>query len=791
MSDYRNIPPTMQAESKFCMMRREKVKGVEKRVPYNPCTGHKAASSRPYTFATFDEAMAVADEYDGVSVGIFEKAPAGMLGAVDIDDCRSPDTGELSEMAQDIITIMRSPTEISPSGEGIRIWFTAPGFAYDRARYYINNQKLKLEIYVAGATNKCVSITGDVLPGHGGDVEPRNDELLAVLEKYMLRPQALCPQEKPAAPDEAVELLPDDEVARLLAKDRDFSALWGGDDSGYPSRSEADLAMCNKLAFYCRRSSVQIDRIIRRWPLFRQEKWESKREGSTYGGITILKAIDQCTATYNPQQYRRAKAGTRLAAMKPDTAERYGWHDIGNGNLFADFCADVWRYVPERKKGFVYDGKRWQPDMDNVKAHSLCKKLAHLLMNYAMGLPEDKHKLDYMKFVQNWQRRAYRETIIRDATTENTATIDDFDKDPMLFNCINGTLNLDTGEFHEHRPADMLSKLAGVKYDPAARCERWESFIDEVMDGDADKARFMQKALGYALTGDTSRECFFILFGPKSRNGKSTLMETYMRLMGDYGKAARPDTIAQRATANGSGPSEDIARLAGARFVNVGEPDKKLVLSAAMVKTLTGNDCITARFLHENSFEFYPHFKIFIHSNYLPAVTDITVFTSGRVKIIPFERRFEEGERDEGLKTRFAQPENMSGILNWCIEGLRLLREEGFTPPDSVQMATEEYRRASDKIGRFMDEEMVADPAGETKTVVAYERYSLWCRLNGHVGIESQENFKVAVSNITPVKRKRPNDHKNGRNPTWLILGYKLKDDGSANFGRGRPHRTA
>ncbi len=129
------------------------------------------------------------------------------------------------------------------------------------------------------------------------------------------------------------------------------------------------------------------------------------------------------------------------------------------------------------------------------------------------------------------------------------------------------------------------------------------------MEGDADKA-VSQKALGYALTGDTSHECFLILYGPKSRNGKGTCMETFMRLMGDYGRTAKPDTIAQKQTANGSGPSEDIARLAGARFVNIPEPDKRMNLSAALVKTLTGNDTITARFLNENSFEYRPQFKL-------------------------------------------------------------------------------------------------------------------------------------------------------------------------------------
>ena len=131
-------------------------------------------------------------------------------------------------------------------------------------------------------------------------------------------------------------------------------------------------------------------------------------------------------------------------------------------------------------------------------------------------------------------------------------------------------------------------------YDPNTRCARWEQHILQIMEDDTAKAEYLQKAFGMCLTGENRYECFFILYGPTSRNGKGTTMETIMTMMGDYGKAARPDTITQRQSPNGSGPSEDIARLAGARIVNVSEPDKKMTLSSALVKTLTGNDTVTA-----------------------------------------------------------------------------------------------------------------------------------------------------------------------------------------------------
>ncbi len=331
---------------------------------------------------------------------------------------------------------------------------------------------------------------------------------------------------------------------------------------------------------------------------------------------------------------------TVLEKFAPECNPRYACTDIGNGNLFADYYRDIARYVPERKLWYTYSGKLWEPDIGNLRAMELCKRLADELVIYALSLTEGRERSDYRKAVERWQIRHYREIILKDAMSIYPAKLSDFDSKPYLFNCTNGTLDLQTRRFYEHDPDDMLATISGVKYVPEARSELWEHTIQDVMEGDLDLAAYLQKALGYGLTGDTSEECFFLLYGPTTRNGKGTIMETYMKMLGDYGKAARPETIALRQNYNASGPSEDIAKLAGARAVNISEPDKQMVLSAALVKTLTGNDTMTARFLNENSFEFKPQFKLFINTNHLPKANDVTIFSSGRVKVLPFNRHF-------------------------------------------------------------------------------------------------------------------------------------------------------
>lgn len=232
------------------------------------------------------------------------------------------------------------------------------------------------------------------------------------------------------------------------------------------------------------------------------------------------------------------------------------------------------------------------------------------------------------------------------------------------------------------------------------------------------------------------------------------------------GKTCRPETIGMKVNNSSSSPSEDVARLAGARFVNISEPDRKLTLSAALLKTLTGNDTINARFLHENSFDFKPKFKIFTNTNHLPIVTDLTLLTSGRVKIIPFERHFEEWEQDKGLKAEFTKEENLSGILNWVLDGYRKLKQTGFNVPSSVTEATLSYQRENDKVAQFIEEKLEENGNSEERTSEVYLAYQNWCRENGYYP-ENACNFKSALSNIGTIIRKRPRT--GGEKTTMLI----------------------
>lgn len=346
----------------------------------------------------------------------------------------------------------------------------------------------------------------------------------------------------------------------------------------------------------------------------------------------------------------------------------------------------------------------------------------------------------------------------------------EFDADVNLLNCKNGTLDLKTMKFRSHNPDDKITKIADVVYDPNAKCPRFDQFLTEVMSGDADKSAFLQKALGYALSGDSRFECLFFLYGATTRNGKSTLMESVLRVFGDYGLTVAPETIAAKQR-NSSGPSEDLARLAGRRLANISEPSRGMRLNAAQVKSMTGNDSINARFLHCNSFDFRPQFKLYINTNYLPSVDDMSLFSSNRVRVIPFDRHFEPQEQDPNLKHLFAKEESKSAILNWLIAGWQLLQKEGLNSPAAVVEATKEYSRDSNKIALFAEEKLIEDRTGEARTAAVYERYKEWCDVNGCMP-ENSTNFKKSLQAIGTVVRRRPRD---GSEKTTLLLGYRLR----------------
>lgn len=219
-----------------------------------------------------------------------------------------------------------------------------------------------------------------------------------------------------------------------------------------------------------------------------------------------------------------------------------------------------------------------------------------------------------------------------------------------------------------------------------------------------------------------------------------------MHLLGDYAATASYETFESKKYKSGSGASEDLARLAGARYVSCNEPPDGMVLNSALIKTLSGNDRITARYLYENSFEFVASFKLWFNSNHLPAITDDSVFKSGRVHLIPFNRHFSEQEQDKSLKARLIKKENISGIFNWLLEGFQTLAlEGGLEVPEIIRQEVSKYREQNDRIGEFVQDCLTKDADGKhrEKLSTIYKVYCLWCKECGYQTLNKRNLFRV------------------------------------------------
>lgn len=757
---YETLPEYVKENARFCLWRYENRNGKKTKVPYRT-DDKRADSTKTSDFAPFADVLTALGNgrYDGIGMMVY-----GDLSAVDIDDC--VENGTLSDMAKDIVDTLDSYTEYSPSGKGIRIIVRTGSLKYDKERYYINNRKRGLEVYIAGCTAKFVTLTGNGIRER--DAEERSAEVITVAAKYMLRPAMMKPSVKPPG-----SFLSDDsviEIASTAINGDKFRKLWSGDTTGYISHSEAEMALCSILAFYCGGDIEQMDRLIRCSEMYR-EKWER----NDYREDTLRKAVLRCSDFYRPINVSSATADFNETAEKLKQLnildnDRYSDNDIGFGRLFADVFKGIARYAEERKKWFVYDGDRWTADSAGLRIAELGKDLADALFVYAAGLQDEHDRKKLLDWCKKWTPRRCRDIYIREAQSVYPLSMSEFDRDPFLFNCANCTVDIRTGKPHEHTAEDYITKITPVMYIPGIRSARWERFVDEIMSFDFGKARFLQKTLGYGLTGDTRFECMFFYYGETTRNGKGTLVESILPVMGEYGLTVRPETIAQKNRVDSHAPSEDIARLTGIRFANISEPSRGMLLNAAQVKSMTGNDTLNARYLNENSFDFKPQFKLYVNTNYLPAINDMTLFTSGRIVIIPFDRHFEESEQDKGLKKEFSEPEVQSAILNWLIDGYRMLCEEGFTQPTSVTEAIRAYGHDSDKTQQFMEDRLTEDPTEEVRTASVYEAYRIWCGENGCY-TESCRTFMQELRKAGQVMRKRPKD---GGEKTTVLVGFKL-----------------
>lgn len=473
-------------------------------------------------------------------------------------------------------------------------------------------------------------------------------------------------------------------------------------------------------------------------------------------------------------------------AKLPRRPESFAPNDRGNSELFSLLFGSICRYNVTAKEWFIYRDGFWQADTGGMQTSRFAKEMHRQLIRYSSSITDEAAQKPFLDNLNKMSRLNVRENMIKDARDLNCFRAEDLDRNIWLFNCKNGTYDLKNNYFRKHSPDDLISRMSNVFFDENAECPDFEKFYSEILMNNTEKMRFLQTVFGYSLTGDTSEECLFLLYGATTRNGKGTLMETIGYMMGGdagYAATAQPETFARRKLRDSRQASGDIARLKGVRFLNVSEPEKGMQLDAALIKTLTGRDTITARHLHEREFQFVPNFKLCMNTNYLPQINDDSVFSSDRIRVVTFERHFSDTERDRSLKDKLKSPENISGLFNWCLKGLERWRSEGLFIPGTVKAATAQYRESSDKQAVFFNECMIADPLSSVKAKDVFDIYKQWCRDNNFYA-ENKSNFFAGLRSKNLLTDSAWIGGTSAHN---VIQGYKIADEYLPNYVPDRP----
>ena len=322
-------------------------------------------------------------------------------------------------------------------------------------------------------------------------------------------------------------------------------------------------------------------------------------------------------------------------------------------------------------------------------------------------------------------------TSIQELTVELGA----MDRDNWYLNCKNGTLDLYDEVFDPHHREDLITKLTPFDYNPDATCPNWLKFLRNITDNDRDLIQFLQRAIGYSLTGETGEKCLFFLFGPTD-SGKTTFIETMREMMGEY--ASGTDFNSFLYGKYGGAVRNDIARLEGKRFVSASEAGKGQKFDEPLVKQITGKDKVVARFLYREFEEFTPQFKVFLAANHMPTITGMDDAIWNRIMVLPFSVTIPKRDQDKNLHNKLRK--EMPGILAWAVKGCYRWKEEGLKPTIRIKEALNSYREEYDIAQRFIKERCERREGAFTPFRHLFEAWEGWCKEN-HIVVETEKSF--------------------------------------------------
>lgn len=514
---------------------------------------------------------------------------------------------------------------------------------------------------------------------------------------------------KPQQPNTLTE----QEIVDLAADSQQgpkFRALFKGSDLDYASTSEADMAFCCLLAFWTGGDYRKMDRIFRASGRMR-DKWE--REEYRYD--TLTKAILQVSEYY-------VDPGGLLTA---------GAHDEGNAQCIASRVRDHIAYCPEMAKPHwvQYKDGYWSTELALMQLEG---ETVQVLKDRRTAAVEAEQEAIIKAARPSSSNVRNAITLLRNKVA---VPISEFDNSPDLLNCINGVVDLRTGELLKHRRDRKFTYAVPTRYNPGADSDFWEQWLLEVLGGRQEVLDYVQLALGYSLTGRTREEVMFFVYGP-TRGGKGTFTETIIFMLGGRPIATEVDMeMFMSGAISTSSVRFSLADLKAARFVAASETKESEWLNAKRIKRWTGNNIVSCAHKYGRDFSYRPQFKIWLTSNFEPQMDADDDAAWGRLRIIRFPNSY-YGREDKLLKTKMLQQDVLEGILNWAVQGsIRWYKSggTGLVAPTIVTQAVEKARKQVDWVAAWIEE--MIEVTDENQHVIPqdmyYPEYEDWCRENG------------------------------------------------------------
>lgn len=811
MIDDTTIPAALIARPQWVVWRSEQRHGRQTKVPYNARTGQLAESDNPATWASFSEASAAAKDFDGIGYVFSDDDP---YTGIDLDDCIANE--QIAPWAEALLLSLNSYSEVSPSGAGIKIWVEGKTPTSAKPR----KEKIPATLIPADApgtiemypTKRFFTVTGWHVEGMPRDIRVANGALTGLYEQ--LRPAPLALPERTHTTHPAGRKYLERWAQHKLdyAVERVRSALDG-------QRHNERYAMARLLGGLIPHGLASEDQIAR--ALFEANMPKTGAQRSEYK--TILDGIregarvplplpdaptqpiyDAAGFACCPQHQRildAAKSGNGWTCRARDSSTDSGWcafwwdgdgyivpqatsedgepldasstdfllsahrSDTGNAECLAHLFGDELRYCHTRKKWLTWDGSRWAMDEDGAAYRAMISVVrARFVACAAIDDPDQRKK------ASGWcigcESTAKLEAAMRGASRHTTfkTIIDYWDTDPMVAAAIGATLDLRGVVHRTVRREDYLTMQLGATYDPEAQCPRWMQFLDEVFDGNAELIAYIQRAVGYCLTADCREQKLFLCFGPGA-NGKSVFLEILTTLLGDYAANASFETF-DAGRRNES--SNDLAALRGKRLVTVIETEDGRRLAEARVKSVTGQDLITCRFLYGEYFSYRPTYKIWLAMNHLPKIKGTDKGIWRRIQLIPFTQDFSQNPDPTLSQTLRSE---IDGILQWALEGLRQWHVRGLSTPAVIEQATQQYRQDSDQVGRWVTDRCIRVVNIFLQSSTGYRDYETWCKETGEDAL-SQNAWSRRITELGFQVSQ------NKSNRGWYGIGLQASEGG-------------